>query len=69
MEEIVLKEVEMSDNQDSEASFFVGFLIGAFVGIAFGLLYAPRLGVETRKLLREKAGTAVEKMLETAEEV
>jgi len=57
----------MADKADSEASFFVGFLIGAFAGITFGLLYAPRLGVETRKLLREKAGAAVEKVLEVAE--
>ena len=59
----------MADKADSEASFFVGFLIGAIVGVAIGVLYAPKLGAETRKLLKEKAGEAVEKMLETAEEV
>jgi gas vesicle protein len=58
----------MTDKEDSAVNFFVGFLVGTFAGIAFWLLYAPRLGAETRKLLREKAGAAVEKILEAGDE-
>jgi gas vesicle protein len=53
----------MPDKEVPESSFFVGFLIGAFVGIAFGFLYAPRLRVGTQKLLREKAKKMREKTL------
>jgi gas vesicle protein len=31
------------------------FLLGAFVGAATALLLAPRIGIETRKLILEKA--------------
>lgn len=33
----------------------VGFIFGAAVGMAAGLLFAPRSGVETRKNLEKKA--------------
>ena len=57
----------MADNQDSEVDVIVGFILGALVGVFVGFVYAPRLGAETRKLLREKAGVAIEKMLEAGE--
>ncbi|MFQ5996530.1 MAG: YtxH domain-containing protein [Dehalococcoidales bacterium] len=53
--------------KDSGASFTIGFLLGAVVGVAIGFLYAPKPGKETRALLKEKAETAAEKAKETAE--
>ena len=42
----------MEENRGS--SFFSGFLWGAVVGFVLGVLYAPRSGVETREILKEK---------------
>jgi gas vesicle protein len=53
--------------RDSGASFAIGFLLGAVVGVAIGFLYAPKPGKETRALLKEKAEMAAEKAKETAE--
>ena len=53
--------------KDTGASFAVGFLLGAVVGVAIGFLYAPKPGRETRTMLKEKAETAAEKAKETAE--
>jgi len=44
----------MSD-KDTMASFGLGLLIGAAIGTAIGMLYAPQSGKETRELIREKA--------------
>ena len=55
----------MSD-KDTGGSFFVGFILGVVAGAAIGLLYAPKPGVETRELLREKAERAAEKAREAA---
>lgn len=64
----------MSD-KDSGGAFVVGLMIGAAIGLAVGFLYAPRPGVETRAILkektenlREKAGEVAEKVKETAAE-
>ena len=53
----------MSDKESG--SFAIGFLLGAFAGVAIGFLYAPKPGKETRALLMEKA----EEVKERAEEV
>ncbi len=53
--------------KDTGASFAIGFLLGAVVGVAIGFLYAPKAGQETRAMLKEKAETAAEKAKETAE--
>jgi len=53
--------------KDTGASFAIGFLLGAVVGVAVGFLYAPKPGRETRAMLKEKAETAAEKAKETAE--
>jgi gas vesicle protein len=47
-------------NKDSSAGFFSGLIIGAIVGLAVGYLYAPQPGSETRRMVKEKVGTAKE---------
>jgi gas vesicle protein len=42
-------------NRDSSNGFFTGLLVGAVIGGAVALLYAPQSGPETRKLVKEKA--------------
>jgi gas vesicle protein len=44
-------------------------MIGAAVGAGIALLYAPKTGRETRKLLRRKAEDAKESILETSEQL
>ena len=39
----------------STGKAIVGFIFGAAVGVAAGMLFAPRSGVETRKKLEKKA--------------
>ena len=52
-------------DKGSTSSFGTGFLVGAFIGLTIGILYAPRPGKETRQQLKEKA----EEVKEKAEEV
>lgn len=40
----------------NKASMGIGLLSGLIVGAAVGMLTAPKSGVETRYMLREKAG-------------
>ena len=54
--------------KDTGASFAIGFILGAAVGVAIGFLYAPQPGRETRALLKEKAERAAEKAKEAAAE-
>lgn len=44
-------------------------MIGAAVGAGIALLYAPRTGKDTRKLLRRKAEDAREAIVETSEQI
>jgi gas vesicle protein len=39
---------------DSGEKFFTGLIVGAVLGIAIGLLNAPRPGVETRHMIKGK---------------
>jgi len=57
----------MSEN-GSAAKFGVGLLIGAAVGFAIGILYAPSSGKETRAIIKEKAEKAENKAEELVEE-
>jgi gas vesicle protein len=41
--------------------FGIGLLIGSALGLAIGMLYAPRSGRETRAWLKEKAEDAKER--------
>lgn len=41
--------------QQSGGGLFKGLIAGAAIGVAIGLLYAPRPGRETREMIRQKA--------------
>jgi len=45
-------------DREGASGFGIGLLVGAAIGLAIGFLFAPRPGVETRQLLREKAEVA-----------
>lgn len=49
-------------NKNNDFNFIVGFLVGAFAGIAFGILYAPKRGKELRELLKNNPGRQGEKL-------
>ncbi|MGB2925563.1 MAG: YtxH domain-containing protein [Limnothrix sp.] len=49
----------MSDRNDG-GSFFNGLFIGGAIGAIAGLLYAPRSGKETRKILKKSIDTLPE---------
>ena len=59
------EEGEMSE-KDTSSGVLIGFIIGVVAGAAIGLLYAPKPGMETRELLKEKAEIAAEKAKEAA---
>jgi gas vesicle protein len=61
------REVDMSEH-DSGKSFAIGFLVGAALGAAIGILYAPHSGRETRAMIREKAEHAKERAEAVIEE-
>ena len=54
---------------DRGAGFGIGLLVGAAIGVALGILFAPRPGVETRQMLREKAEVARGRATEVAQRV
>ncbi|MFC2062591.1 YtxH domain-containing protein [Chloroflexota bacterium] len=56
-------------NRDSGKGFAIGFLVGTAIGLAVGFLYAPRPGVETRGMLKEKVAGVTAKVKEAAAEV
>jgi len=47
----------------------VGFVLGAVVGVAIGMLYAPRPGTETRAMIADKADEVREKVSEAVDMV
>jgi len=54
-------------HHDSLGGLGIGFLLGAVVGIAVGMLYAPRPGEETRAMLYDKADEVREKVGEAVD--
>jgi len=42
-------------SKDTGTGFAIGFFIGAAISLAIGFLYVTQTGVETRKLIQEKA--------------
>ena len=57
------------NNMNGIAALGFGFMLGAVVGVAFGMLYAPRPGIETREMITEKTEEAREKIGEAVEKV
>jgi len=55
--------------QDEGGSRFMWFVVGIGVGAGIALLYAPKTGRETRKILNKKAGAAREFVEERGEEI
>lgn len=53
----------------NKSDLAVGALIGAVLGTAAGMLYAPKSGEETRKQLREKAKKMAEKGSDMADRI
>lgn len=47
---------------------FVYFLVGGFVGAAVGLLFAPKSGTDTRRLLEERYREETERLTQKARE-
>jgi gas vesicle protein len=45
-------------SRDSDAGFFAGLIVGALIGAAAALLYAPQSGAETRRMVKEKVNDA-----------
>ena len=41
-------------SSDAGEKFFTGLIVGAVLGIAIGLLNAPRPGVETQHMIKDK---------------
>ena len=55
----------MSDN-DNFGAFLVGFLVGGITGAVVALLYAPKTGVETREIIKDKAIEIKDKTVDIA---
>lgn len=56
-------------DRNGGSGFAVGLIVSAVLGLAIGLLFAPRPGEETRQLLREKAEAARERATKVARKV
>jgi gas vesicle protein len=50
------------------AAFAMGILAGTAIGLAVGLLYAPRPGMETREMLKGKTEEAKHKAADIIQE-
>lgn len=55
-------------NKTGSIDFFAGFLVGALVGAAAALLFAPQSGEETRTLIRDKGIELKERADDLSEE-
>ena len=50
---------------NTSGKVFFGFVLGAAVGVAAGLLFAPTSGEDTRKRIREKSREYTDDLAET----
>ncbi len=55
--------------EDRTGSFFGGLIVGAVIGFALGILFAPQSGEETREMLKKETKEIGEKGKHLAEEV
>jgi gas vesicle protein len=51
----------MSDRESSFGTFLMGFIAGGIAGAIATVLYAPKSGEETRRVLRDKKDDLIEK--------
>ena len=56
-------------NKDNACGFGIGLLAGAAIGGVIALLYAPRSGKETRRLIKDKVTAVVDVVKEKTGEV
>lgn len=59
----------MNQNSNGVGGFGIGILVGAAIGLAVGILFAPRKGSETREMIGEKAMQAKDKAQDVIETV
>ena len=53
----------------SSSKFFRGLMVGAIIGAAVALLYAPKAGSETRRIIKQKASAIKEKASKAVREI
>jgi gas vesicle protein len=53
-------------SSDSNAGFMAGLVVGALIGAAVALLYAPQPGTETRRVVKEKVNIAKDAVAKAA---
>ena len=51
----------MAKKDEGSGKFVGGAVLGALAGAVLGLLFAPRSGKETRKIIKDKSGEYAEK--------
>jgi gas vesicle protein len=56
-------------NSDRWTGLGIGLVAGAAIGLAIGILYAPRPGKETREQLREKSSEMIDMARDKASQV
>jgi gas vesicle protein len=56
-------------NNDRAMGFGIGLLAGAAIGGVLALLYAPHSGKETREMIKQRANTARDSVIDYVEEV
>jgi gas vesicle protein len=56
-------------NRSQSAGLLTGFILGALLGVAVGLLYAPQPGEETRRMMKEKALNAKDAAVKAAAKI
>jgi gas vesicle protein len=56
-------------NKDNAIGFGIGVLTGAIIGGVIALLYAPKTGTETRKIIKDKTIEVVDAVKDKGSEV
>jgi gas vesicle protein len=60
--------MKMSNQESDFGSFLIGFFVGALLGAAAGMLFAPQSGEETREQIHQKSIELSEQATHKAEE-